>query len=113
MAHEKTLLQMQMIPALAVTLNMNQTLNKKLTKLINCMLYLRNIADSQIFGRTLKFSNLGVLLTPKKSGSKSTPVTHARHYQPVQGMKLIVTSRDVKHARAFSLNDQSGWCLSA
>ena len=30
------------------------------------ILYLRNIADSQIFGRTPKFSNLGVLLTPKK-----------------------------------------------
>ena len=37
-------------------------------------LYLRNIADSQIFWRTPKFSNLGVLLTPKRSGSKSTPV---------------------------------------
>ena len=37
------------------------------------ILYLRNIADSQICWRTPKFSNLGVLLTPKKSGSKSTP----------------------------------------
>ena len=37
------------------------------------ILYLRNIADSQIFWQTPKFSNLGVLLTPKKSGSKSTP----------------------------------------
>ena len=35
--------------------------------------YLRNITDSQILGRTHKFSILEVLLTPKKSGSKSTP----------------------------------------
>ena len=41
------------------------------------ILYLRNIADSQIFWQTPKFSNLGVLLTPKKSGSKSTPALNA------------------------------------
>ena len=39
------------------------------------ILYLRNIADSQIFWRTPKYSNLGALLTPIKSGSKSTPVS--------------------------------------
>ena len=38
------------------------------------ILYLRNIADSKIFWRTPKFSNLGVLLTPAENQALNLPL---------------------------------------
>ena len=67
-------------------------------KFFDSQSYLSNIADSQIFGRTPKFSNLGVLLTPKQSGSKSTP----EQCTYIQGLRRKVPTNDLALTYSFS-----------